>query len=284
MRRDPSIHIKESDLVLVLEKLLEGDKLLNFNSKQLAMDISTESKRYSLVNRSMVITNERMERKANTILKSDKSDAYLMSKIIHASRVKAKHRGVRLINQNAREWGIIKEITAQALDFSNSFQLSKKEGFTIYITKALSKMQKFSLNKIPNMYEGIASSYEADLILKDDDKPNATKSIHDYYVQKIYQKTGMGESYLDNREKYLYFYKTRMIAEEIGVTYKDYLEAQFAGFSYRDGIPDPVQLVGDAAKKRLSKYLYENNLKVNPERKKKDNSNFWDTLKSMSNE
>jgi len=284
MKRDPSIHIRESQLNLVLQDVLGVENFGEKELKGLAKLIVEKSKKFSQVNRSMVITNERMERKAKSILKADKSDAYLMAKIIHAVRNKARHRGVRLLTQESREWSIIKEITAQALDFANAFGISKKEGFNIYITKAMQKMQKFSLNKIPNMYEGISNSYEADTIIKKDDKPKATRSIHDYYVQKIAKKTGLAETYLENPEKYVCFYKTRLIAEEIGVTYKDYLESQFEGFSYRDGIPDPVQLIGDNAKKRLSKYLYENNLKVNPAKKKEANSDFWAKLKSLSDE
>lgn len=284
MSREPSIHVRESHLKLVLQELL-ADKLVDgIDIEKLAMTISERVLKYSATSRAMVITSDRLERKAKSILKAAKGDAYLMAKIIHAIRISMKHRGVQMYNQDSREWGMVKEITSNAIDFANEFGLSKKEGFTEYIKIAVSKMQRFSIQKVPRMYESIMANYEATTLIREDDKPKITKSIHDGYIQKIARKVGFVEKYDNNPEKYVCFYKARLIADEIGVSYRDYIEAQFEGFSYRDGIPDPVQLLGDGAKKRLMKYLYENNIKVNPTQKKTPNTNFWATLKSMSDE
>ena len=60
----------------------------------------------------------------------------------------------------------------------------------------------------------------------------------------------------------MYFIKVREEAKKIGISPDIYVKAQFHGFEWRDGIPDPVQLVGTKAIDRLNKYLFEKNIKV----------------------
>ena len=53
-----------------------------------------------------------------------------------------------------------------------------------------------------------------------------------------------------------------------------YIKAQFASFEWRDGVPDPIQMVGDKALERLNKYLYQNNIQVKKNGKKVN----WDKI------
>ena len=61
----------------------------------------------------------------------------------------------------------------------------------------------------------------------------------------------------------------REIADEFGVSYSDYIKAQFQAFEWRSSIPEPIQMTGDKARDRVIKWAFESNvnLKKNTEKK-----------------
>ena len=79
-------------------------------------------------------------------------DADLLAQLIYATRKRMKHRGISPTEVGSKEWGVLKEITAHALDFANEFNLQRRYGFLKYVEVALAKMKKFNLNKFLPMY------------------------------------------------------------------------------------------------------------------------------------
>ena len=262
--RDPSIHITEKKLALVLEDLLDDNNYSKQDCIKLAKRITTIVKTDTLINRSVIITNDKLEQKAKKLLSSSRGDADLMANIIYNVRKKLKHRGIAPIKVNTRDWNSLKELTNLVIEFCNDFELGKREGFIAYVQLALGGMNsnRGLIPKMVNMYERICNEYEsADLIQKDDNK-QLTRKIHDLYIQQIIKKTGMDQDYLSDPRKYSYFILVKQSAQKFGVSPEVYMKAQFSGFEWMNGIPDPVQLIGDKAKERLNKYMYENGIKV----------------------
>ena len=100
--RDPSIHIKESDLIELLKGYIPKGKVL---------EITKKAKKNASIKRTMVATNQKQRKVVNTLLSSDKEDASLVALIIQMLRIKLGHTGVRKIKENGREWPQIKELT-----------------------------------------------------------------------------------------------------------------------------------------------------------------------------
>jgi hypothetical protein len=261
MKRDPSIHVTESQLALALGNVIE---LEGVDTNKLAKMLVNQLKTKTLINRSIIITNDKLEKKAKKLLSSSRGDADLLANIIFNTRMKLKHRGVKQIKPNTREWNTLKELTGLVIDFCNEFNLPKREGFIIFINIAIVKLNSITnfLNKLINMYEGIVNYYAAKLEIDQDDAPNITKAVHDMYTVQIINRTGLPSDYKDNPEKYVNFLKVRKKAKEIGITYEIYLKAQFHGFAWRNGVPDPIQLVAPQAMERLNKYMFENGIKA----------------------
>jgi hypothetical protein len=268
MKREPSINITESNLILVIQKIFTKEAMSEFEIKKLVIHILCLAKPFSITNRKILLDNNHLEKRITKLNASNRNDADLFANLLLNIRRKLKHRGIQQVKPNTKDWLLIKDITGYANDFCNEWNLDKREGYLEYINIALSKMNKFSLIKFPNMVQSISQTYEAKQFLFNDNSPEETLSIHNLYQRIITEKTGLPSDYTKNPDKYLYFLKVKQIAENIGIKPSIYIKAQFASFEWRDGVPDPIQLVGDKAIERLNKYLYENNIKINKSNKK----------------
>ncbi len=253
--RDPSIHVKESDLAHALRQIGNTD----FQIAQLVKKL----KKHTCNNRSVTITNDKLDKKVAKILKSQSDDVQIFNNILFMVRKSNRHFGFRKVQEGTRDWGLLKEITALALDFCNEFELERKSGFSKYCDIAIKKMNKFSYPKLKSMFESICQIYYNMQQIEKDSTPHLTKSIHDFYVKQIVQRTGNPVDYHSQPESYYHFITVKHIVAKKKIKFEDYIRAQFAGLDFMNGIPHPAQLIGEKANERLSRYLYEQGKKVN---------------------
>lgn len=284
--REPSIHITESNLELVINKIKDFHDIGKLSSKELAKLLVTKSKGKSCNSRVIIVSNDRLEKKTQKVLKSSKEDANLLATIIYMVRKRKKHRGITKMTQDHREWGQLKDLTEVCVQFCNDFGLQKKQGFVKYIELGINKITSTRnyISKLTNMGETIATEYEAVQTIQDDPRREESKEIHDYYVSLISKRTGIVETYENKPTKYLNFIKISEITDELDIPYDIFIDAQFEGLAWADSYPDPNQLVGDKAMERLNKYLFENKIRKgkSDETKKKDKvKSAFDKLKGL---
>lgn len=268
--REPSIHITESKLrELLIQHGIE---------QSYTMSILKQATKYQLTNRKTLSTNDTTRKIQRKISQATKEDVQLFAQVLLLVRRAKRHRGINIIKEGSRDFLQLKEITRLALDFCNDFGIiNKKGGFQEYIQIAVSKMNKFSLNKINSMHQGICDAYEA---LEEIRAYNQTDidAAYEEYTSRVLDKIGFTNDYRNQPEKFVYFKRAAEFANKSQVAIKDYIYAQFEGFEYLNSVPDPVQLVGEKAEERLMKFLYKHNIKVNaPGTKKVD----WDTIKNI---
>ena len=97
-----------------------------------------------------------------------------------------------------------------------------------------------------------------------DPTPQETKKAYDYYNWTISEKTGIPNMGYDKvPEKYAIFVQIKEEANKIGISTKHYIAAQFEAFGWRDGVPDPLQMIGQKALLRIPKYCYEHGINLN---------------------
>jgi len=270
--RDPSIHITESQLALVLKEVLEVDNSpIKWEYDALAKAILYHSKNISINQRAISISNNKLDKKANIILSASKKDTVLLADIIYYTRRKKKHRGITKLSQNHKDWGQLKKLTKCCIEFCNEFNIDKRKGFITYVQMGFDNISssRSYINKLINMQERISTDYEFVKILEDDDNPRETKKIHDLYVSIISNKTGILENYTKNPKKYINFLKIREVTDNMDIPIDIYLDAQFFGLAWADSYPEPIQLIGDKAIERLNKYMFKNKLKQNKKLKVK---------------
>ena len=267
MGRNPSIHVLETDLIIILGKVIPLPMVNKLpakfkDHKELALEIITQAKNLSIASRKITITNNKLEHKINKLKLANRSDTAKFAQLLLYTRRKLKHRGIRLIQPGEADWLNIKEICKLATEFCNEFSINIKDGYSIYISMGLSMMKTFSLFKFKSVHSSICTRYEALLTINGDKFPEKTKEGHDFYLAMISEKIGYSQGYENFPEKYLYFVEARENAKKFGISIKQYIKAQFDGFNWRNGIPDPAQLVGVKAIDRLQKWAFENSVNL----------------------
>ena len=277
MKRQPSLHITEDNLVLILKEL--GIRHKDYTLALLAKTIATKAKTFSMPNRKVSITTEKLKKDISKLTKSNRDDAVLFSKVLVMERRKANHRSIQQIKPGSPEWKNIKDITATAVQFCEEFDLDRLKGFSIYIGICLTRIKKFSVNKLISMYPVVAEVYQANLVLESDTDPIETKKAHDIYNQVIIDKTGMAYDYSKDPVNYQYFVKVKDRAKELGISSSIYIKAQFHALEWIRGVPQPIQLTGDKADDRVRKYLYEKGLRISNNSKGGNRISFSDILK-----
>lgn len=228
--------------------------------RKLAKEICLRARGRTAVQRSIVSSNEKTERKAEKIKLAGRSSTAVFAQLVLLTRRKLHHRGLTLIEAGSNEWFQLKEVCKLATDFCNEFQLPFKQGCIEYLRIGMGKMKNFSLGKFKSMHQAVCKDFEAEQEILKDKTPTETDQLYKLYLAKVNEKVGWEFSdYKDNPEKYVCFIRAKECARKIGIGIKTYINAQF---STMESVPDPYQLYGDKAIQRVRKYCYENNISV----------------------
>lgn len=233
---------------------------MGVNVLGLTKEILKQARPYSLNTRLVITSTEKLEHKAGRVLASPSTDANLMARIIYMTRKRMKHIGVTQIKPSSKDWGQVKAITAQATEFCIDVDMPKKAGYTEYIDIAFSKMVRPNLQKITSMHASICETYVAKKEIQEDPYPDITAKIHEYYRMKVATKTGLVNNFKGTPDKYVWFVRAGALMRALTVPLNIFLDAQFEAMDYRNALPDPSQLVGQKAKERLNKYMFEHNI------------------------
>jgi len=265
--RDPSIHLTESDLILVLNEAFKGISPIKWNQEKLAKKIVALSKRKSRPNRMIYVSNDKLQRTATKIVKTGISETELFSQILTYERKRMRHRGIRVSKIGDPDWLQVKEAASLAADFCNEFELEKKEGFIEYVRQGLSMMKNYSIQKFKTLHGPICKKYECIQELQLDPTPHKTEEMFTLYYNTVNEKAGFCPNYKEQPEKYIGFKRAVDTAKELNTSIKLYLRAQFYSLEWASGIPDPLSLYGNLAKERVTKYAFENGIKIREEKK-----------------
>jgi hypothetical protein len=261
MKREPSVHIKKSDLVLVLNKIFVKNEVLEWDVNELADLILIGSKQYSLTNRQLKVDTAKLLKSTSKVVLSTRDDAGVFAQLLNLIRKQRNHRGISLIKVGSNDWNMVKEIAHLAVGFCNDFHLKREEGFKIYIGIALDKISKFSLAKFNTFHQGICDDYDCIEKIRTDLTPNQTTQVRIIYEKYLGEKTGIVKDYTKIPNKFIFFIKAKEQALKFRISFDHYIAAQFKGLEWCNSYPDPSQLVGDGSIDRLNKYLLEKGIK-----------------------
>lgn len=271
MKRDPSIHIKESDLIRIFNEL---------GIKVPLPTVLEYAHKYSVNIRSVSITNSRMEKKLEKITKSNIGDAYLVSDIIYSVRIKLGHRGVRKIKEGDAQWATCKNLANICNQFCEDFNYEVREGYIRYINLGITRMGKDIRNvvqRLISMSENISSMESAYREMTDKGLRDMATKICEQFTFLILSRTGIKEDYTKDPLIFIWFYRLAIFLQENGWLdkYVDYLEAQFEALEFNRGIPSYKTLTSDKAIQFYSKYIYKHGEdSVSP----KISGSLWDKI------
>lgn len=274
--REPSIHITKSQFEEILN-ILEVD---NFPVEAFFVIARKEA----INHRAVLVSNNKNTKRVNNILLASKGDAALVADILYATRIKLKHRGVRKINEsNSREWANCKKLAEICNTFCEDFKFDTREGFIKYIEIGLKRMTDYRnlMQRLISMQDNITNQVSAEMELAKDNDPGYTKDIHDYFIKKIANATGIYESYEHQPEKYVHFLRIHNLMDEKDWNVFQFLDAQFEALAWCNGLPEPSQMYNDKAIERYNKYLYKNKDKRTLDEPQVEGS-LWDSIKQLN--
>lgn len=269
MKRDPSIHIRESHLYEIVNEVMEQVKEKFLGKKDVEPEefnntlvyfIVRKAKKYAINNRNILEGNAKLLSKAANITLNSRDKSNLFADTLNSVRRYLQHRGITKIKPGDKEWDMIKVLTESALGFCEDFKLKPRNGFTIYITIGINKMRGYSLNKFKSLHSSICNYQEALLTIQNDPTPGSTQEVYNYYSKKLNELVGLSPNYTKDPESFCYFISAKENSIITGVDFKTYIDAQFEGLSWTGSAPEPQQLVGEKAIARLTKYLNKNGL------------------------
>ena len=255
MKREPSIHISRTDLRNILKCLGVEEYFVK--------EIMKRAKAYSLSTRSVTISTDKLEKKFKKITQSSRKDADLFAQVIYAIRKSKKHRGISHMKPGCKDWDILKEVAASALDFCNEFELKRRKGFILFAEIGMDKMKKFSIIKFNGLRESISETFDSIKEIQSDPDSDMTDVMYKIYFNKILEQTGIADESKELPEKYVWFVRARAQAEEMNIAPDLYIKAQFEALDFANSIPHPTQLVGMKAKDRVIRYAYKHNINLN---------------------
>lgn len=270
MKRDPSIHITKSSFRKILQ-----DMEIKFPVE----DFFVKARQVSVDARIIAATSRKITKKVNNITLASNGDANLAADILYSVQIQLKHRGVKKIDENNRQWSLIKKLADVCNTFCHDFGLETRAGYIKYIKIGFSRMQgnhKNYLNRLISMAQNITDSFQATDDINHDESPIETANIHDYYCKVIADRAGFKVDYHNQPETYIYFVRLREFCQANGIDPEVWIDAQFEGLAWCNGFPDPDKLLGDKAKSYYAKFQFKNN-KAGDE--PKVFGSLWDKIK-----
>lgn len=268
MKRQASIHISKGALYKVLRKVLEDDYTKE-QVKVLCKAILQEGVKYAIPNRSLNVSNQKLVKSTKGIRETETEDTKLFSHLLTLCRKQLKHRGIIQSSPGTRDWTIIQGTVSFVNTFCKEFKLTKKEGYLAYIKIGLKKMNTFYISNFQSLYDQIVSEYAAVEELQDDMTPLRTEKAHSIYSKHCGQ-LAIIRNYSKDPSSMVCFKRVADKAAELKISIEHYIAAQFEGLKWANTIPDPKQLISEAAISRLQKYIVKAGLKEEMNQKSTD--------------
>lgn len=238
--RDPSIHIKKSDLFKVFQTL------------KIEMDIPEfmkECNKYTIYNRQVLQVSKQEEKQLQHFKEYATPHVKTFNYHLEKERRRRKHR-VRRIHKTSKQYPTLVKISANANQFCELFNINKDKGFKLYINRALDIMPKYTLNRFIYYHDKIITWYEDLEFMKKHPLQALATDIKDYYKERTGLTTVVSE---------VPFYMCAEIVDELNCNYTDYVDAQFDGMEWLGVFPTPTQLTTDKAKERYQNSLLKTN-------------------------
>lgn len=287
--RNPSIHLKKSDLLQVLTEIGYTKE----DSIELANDILKVASKYAVKNRVFVYSGTKVERtKIVRSVVSNGADVELFNRILDSVRKQKKHQFVRQILKTDKEYQMLKDIATIAEEYCEMFGYSNKEtGFADFCGLGVDLMgKKYGLSKFKYYKGHIFDLKESVVAIETDENKKGTEEFYQIYkkLMVVYAnlEVDLKNPFKPERFKHIIF--GRQEADENKADYKTWIKAQFEGLQFLNVVPELSQFYGDKAKERYDRaYVQENKPDVVDDTKIVDyksdgEQKYWEMLRKQN--
>lgn len=254
MNREPSIHITKSSFRKILKEM---------DIKFPVEEFFNLARQHSEDARIIVTTDNKIKKKVKNITLASNGNANLAAELLYATRIKLKHRGVKKVDENDPQWPTIKKLAEACNIFCRDFDLTDiRAGYIQYLNIGFKRMNgshRNYLNRLVSMAQVISEVYSAIRYINQDRNPLMTASIHDHYCRVIADRAGFKVDYHDQPDVYVHFVLLREYCNDHGIDPEEWIDSQFEGLAWCNGIPEPKNLMGDKSQDYYAKFKFKNN-------------------------
>ena len=255
MKRDPSIHLRLSDLISILHDIGID------SPEDTAAVILDKAHRHAtqLTHRVLVKPSTRTKNKvANVSANSATPDIDLFQSILNGHRHSLKHNYISQITPSSADYTILQTVVKIADKFCQQFTYtSKNMGYIMFCKHVFTLIRKdFTLSKIKYHAERIFALEEASVVSQQDPTPSDTATVASLYSSFLTKHTPIVRYYNKNDSEWVHFVHTKTMANTHKAKYVDWIEAQFDYFVNVIGtVPNYSQLYNAGAIERYTTHM-----------------------------
>lgn len=288
--RDPSLHIKKSDLIDILNLIPYDSKM---TGKKLGDIIFTEAQPFQLRSRylDLLRVNKPTRGKLVRSMEADNDVPHKtvekFNKLLLATRSKQGNSFtvIKPILKGDKQYTQLKEVAKLAFEFCGRFEIDNiSDGMIEYIEIGLKLMRKYSLNRFKYYDPKIVEVFEAKIVVVSDEHKQGTMEIYEHWKAGLYEYAELIETIDIHSDwsKYAHFVFARVQADELKANYQDWIYAQYEGLAFLDVIPELTQFFGENAENRWRKY--RNNNKAHEINNENEGGSITDNYKPWEEE
>lgn len=226
------------------------------NFEDMVDEIMQKGKDLLPSNRIKYSLNKTDQKNVNRILNSPQKDVEQFNRILSQVRFIHAKKDLGSISKESREYLLLCDITASAVEFCEEFGLTRGGGFKKFVDTGLELMnKKYAINKFKTYREKIFNRYSDARIIEADTNKEGTKEVYTIWQALMNEHTGQVLKLENSPDKYSHFVHTREQSDKNGAEYSDWVKAQFSGLSWTNSVPELIQFHGEEALVRYSKYM-----------------------------
>jgi len=245
--RDPSLHIKRSDLFNILVDY-------GINHRDMPGIMLAASKK-ALKYRANLTLPAKTRKKAERVLEAGDE---LVEEFNRAYMAVMAENNIKVlaVHKNNTQYLTLKEITQLAREFCTLFELDPQQGFLMYVrlgVKILNK--KYSLYRLKAVADRIVDRYRTTLAINNDPSPIHTSEVYAAWERTVKKYFNITLDIKGDVDKYVHFVYAKIDADSVGANYDDWMCAQFEKWSFLQSMPEFSQLHGDNAKINYKVYM-----------------------------
>ena len=265
MKRDPTIHVKKSDLrTIVLE--YHGGMMPDHVAKEFVDEVFRLARPYQIRHRSIVGgTTAQRTKTAKRANAACPLSPERMGRILNSERIRQNHMTITTIRKGDSAWTTLMELARDAYDFGELFDIMPRdEAYRQYVELGLQLIgRQYAINKFKYHKEAIFARKGAKVLIeKDPDEAATDRFEHLWGVQM--QKRSRHVVKLEKLDR-VHFIHARIESAEAGAKFKDWIVAQFERLSFLNALPNLNQFYGDGAQKRYREHMMKTSKKAEGE-------------------
>lgn len=268
--RNPSIHIRRSDLIKIMEEEgLDTSKVNKLMEKAL---------KYSIRNRAVVVAKSRAKK---TIERASAVDIGIVDQFnrIYTGVTKDKNYKNPTIKKTDPQYLTLKEVAYQAEEFCEMFGLSREEGYKTYVEIAIELLdRKFSLYRMKGYYaDNIILYYKNGLVISEDPTQEKTQKMYESW-QRVLLEYFNQVIEVHDFNRYVNFVYAKNDADQLKANYVDWVTAQFEKWAYVGVVPELSQLYGENAAYNYQIYMANKNKSKKKSNDSKEEREYFEKI------